>query len=318
MKRTVVFVLSVFFLAGSVVYSAERYSAGTSSDTPPASAGTPIGNDTPTLTWLTLDWQPAWIYKDELAGTGYIQQSVGILQKHLPGYRHRNENVLYVRIYDILKARNSCFAASSYQGNDLAGDRRNGVITSAPSYLFFYHGLVARKEARPHLMRYAEGGKVRFLEVLKDKTLVGAYQPGRNYSTWLNGVFADPELTKGMFHWSGHTGLTSGMFKMLAAHRFDYFVDYSMLVNYHRATTGHEPEFEFYPIAEHTKPYGIGAIACSDTPFGRQVIRQINTALAAVRPDAAYQQALARWLKPEGLETEYDRIWQQEVLSLAD
>lgn len=274
-----------------------------------------LATDQPILTWLTLDWQPAWISEGPLENLGYAQRATHILQGRLEQYEHRDENVVNVRIYEILKARNSCFAASSYQGSDLAGDRRNGIITSAPSYIFFYHGLVARKDTAARFSRHVQNGKVRFLEVLGDPSLKGAFQPGRNYSTWLNGVFADDTLTKDMFRWSSNSGLTTSMFKMLEAHRFDYFVDYSMLINFHRDTSGHGPEFDFYPIAEHTVPYGIGAIACSDTPFGRQVIANINRALVQIRTQRPYQDALQRWLKPEGLEAEYDRIWEKEVIS---
>lgn len=268
-----------------------------------------------TLTWLTLDWQPAWIMEGPLKGLGYAEISGELLKKALPQYEHREEPVINVRIYDILKARNACFSASSYRGGDLAGSRRDHVISSAPSFLFFYHGVIAPTSLRPRLAPYMRGGKIVFLDLLADRSLVGAFQPGRNYSAWLNSVFADESKTEGMFRWSSTIGLTTSMFKMLDAGRFDYFTDYSMLLNYHEMETQQSGDFVFLPLVEHDdRPYGLGAIVCSNTPRGRKVIAHINEALASVRLTEAYAAAFSRWLMPKGLEDRYWTIWREEIL----
>lgn len=272
--------------------------------------------DKPVLTWLSIDWQPAWINDGPLKDAGYAQTVERMLQERLTGYKHQRREITNVRIYSVLQNRDACFAASPYKGADLQENKRRGVIWSAPSYIYFLHGLIAKPEAVAKIRQYEEDGYIDFAALMGDENIIGAFQPGRSYSRWLNPMFADPEQVKSMFKWSGDTQLTQSMFRLMEAGRIDYFVDYVIMLKYHEASTGKPSGYVYMPIKEHKGFLGLGAIACSDTPLGRKAIQDINSVLKTIRQSDAVREVNRRWLMPKEQEDEYWRMWETELLPL--
>ncbi len=270
----------------------------------------------PVLTWLSIDWQPAWIDDGPLKGAGYAQTVERMLQERLTGYSHQRREITNVRIYSVLQNRDACFAASPYKGADLQENKRRGIIWSAPSYIYFLHGLIAKPEAVVKIRQYEKDGYVDFAALMEDETIIGAFQPGRSYSRWLNPMFADPEKTRTMFKWSGDAQLTQSMFRLMNAGRIDYFVDYVIMLKYHEASTGKPSGYVYMPIKEHKGFLGLGAIACSDTPLGRKAIEDINSVLKTIRQSSEVREVNRRWLMPKEQEAEYWRMWETELLPL--
>jgi uncharacterized protein (TIGR02285 family) len=269
----------------------------------------------PELTWLSIDWQPAWINEGPLSGEGYAQTVVRLLKDQLTDYAHIDRSVTNVRIYSVLQNREACFAASPYQGKDIQEEKRKGVIWSAPAYLYFYHGIIANPEGVALTKRHDKEGYIDLAALMADETIKGAFQPGRSYSRWLNPIFADESKTKNMFKWAGETQLTQSMFKLADAGRIDYFVDYVIMLKFHQATTSKQSDYIYLPILEHKEKYGLGAIACSDTPLGRKAIADINRYLVNVRREPELMDINRRWLMPEGQEELYWATWEKEVLT---
>lgn len=270
----------------------------------------------PPITWISIDWQPAWIHEGPLKGLGYAQTVERMLRERLTGYEHHDRSVNNVRIYSVLQNRDACFAASPYQGSDLLPDHKRGVIWSAPAYIFFYHGIIARPDVASKIKKHAKDGYVNFESLIADDSLTGAFQPRRSYSQWLNPILADDEKTKHLFKWSGDTQLTQSMFKLLAADRIDYFIDYVIMLKYHKASTGTQSEYVYLPIEEHKNLLGLGSIACSDTPLGRKIIADINEVLKDIRLTPEVREANRRWLMPEEQEEAYWQKWETELLPL--
>lgn len=268
------------------------------------------------LTWLSIDWQPAWIHDGPLKGLGYAQTVERMLRERMTDYVHEDRPITNLRIYSILQNRDACFAASPYKGADLLEDKKQGVIWSAPSYVFFYQGIITTPQAAPAIREHMKDGYIDFNALIGDDQLVGAFQPGRSYSRWLNPIFADKEKTAKMFRWAGDTRLTQSMFKLMEAGRIDYFVDYVIMLKYHEASTGIPSEYVYLPIDLHKELLGFGGIACSDTKLGRKVIAEINDILQEIRLSPEVREVNRRWLMPEAQEEEYWRKWETELLPL--
>lgn len=277
-----------------------------------------FSEDKPTITWLALDWQPAWIEDGPWAGKGYAQVVEKMLQDRLPEYEHRSESSINVRLYSIIKNKEACFAAAPYQGIDLDDEKRQGLVFSAPTFLFLYHGLIARDDAAPVIAEHEVDGHVDFQALIKDNRVKGAFQPGRVYSRWLNNIFSKDGNVANMFRWSGRTDLTQSMFKMMDAGRFDFFVDYYLMLRFHELTEGNSSHYRFYPLLEHKDQFGLGGIACNDTPQGRDVIGKINLILKDLRKTDQFTNANAFWLMPSGQESKYWQLWHNELLARDD
>lgn len=276
------------------------------------------GDAKPKLTWIWIDWQPAWIKDGPLAGKGYAQTVERMLRERMPQYHHQARSVSNVRIYSALKNRDACFAASHYKGIDLQPEKREGIIWSAPAYIFFYHGIIARPDALEQIKTHEQDGYVNFNSLITDKKLIGAFQPGRSYSRWLNPIFEDESKTTNLFRWSGEAQLTQSMFKLMDAKRIDYFVDYVIMLKYDQATSGTRKAYTYLPIKEHKELLGLGSIACSDTPLGRQFIKDINAVLAEIRLTDEVREVNRRWLMPESQEAEYWHKWETELLPIKE
>ncbi len=270
----------------------------------------------PELTWLNIDWQPAWINNGPLKGLGYAQTVERMLREGMAGYDHIDRPVASVTIYSTLQNRDACFAASPYQGKDLQEEKKHGVIWSAPAYLYFYHGIIAKPDAVPAIQKHATDGYVNFRSLIQDDTIKGAFQDGRSYSRWLNPIFADPTRRKNLFKSTDDAGRTQNMYKLIDAGRVDYFVDYVTMLKYQRAATGVPSDYVYLPIEEHKDLLSMGSIVCSDTPLGRAAIRDINEVLGTIRLSPEFRDANRRWLMPEGQEEIYWRKWETELLPL--
>lgn len=272
----------------------------------------------PILTWLATDWQPAWITEGPMRGQGYAQSTERMLRERMPDFEHRDRKIINVRTYSILKNTDACFAASSYQGADLTAEQHEGLIFSAPTFLFFYHGLIVHPEAYVTMEPHITDGYVSLSAILKDDALVGLYQPGRVYSRWIMPILAKDENLPNMFRWSSNSRLTQGMFRMLSAKRIDYFIDYSFMLKFNSQSTDDPAKFLYLPLTEHKDTVGLGSIACKDTTVGQAAISQINKHLATLRQADTYKTAVSNWLMPEGLEQEYWQLWEEELLAKTD
>ncbi len=272
--------------------------------------------ETPKLTWLVLDLQPAWINDGPLKGLGYAQTVERMLRERLDGYDHTERPVTSVTVYSALQNRDACFAASPYKGKDLQEEKKQGVIWSAPAYLYFYHGLIAKPDSVQKIRKHATNGYVNFRSLIKDENIIGAFEEGRSYSRWLNEVFADPTQTSNLFKSTGKAQVTQNMFKLLEAGRVDYIVDYVIMLKYRSALTGAPSDYAYLPIEEHKGLLSMGSIACSDTLIGRSAIKDINNTLQTIRLLPEFRDANKRWLMPEGQEETYWQKWETELLPL--
>jgi len=269
----------------------------------------------PEIFWLKIDWQPAWINSGPQQGQGHAQVLTRMLQERLPQYKHRDQLTNAVRIYKTLKNRESCFPLSTYQGAELNAEKRLGLIWSAPTFIFLYHGLIARPEAIKRIKQYEHNGAVDFTRLIADTSIIGAYQPGRSYSRYLNKILTDDPNAKNLFPWAGATKMTQGMFNMLDAKRLDYFIDYFLTLKYHELSSTHADNHHFFPLLEHKNRYGFGAVACNDTPQGRKLITEINIALEEIRRNPDYIATHLRWHAPNGQKLHYKRLWADELLT---
>ncbi len=272
-------------------------------------------NDTmPTVKWLEIAWQPAWINEGTLKGQGHAQVATKMIRAKLPAYRHEDQQTNIVRIYSNLRSGEACFPASSYKGSDISSERRTGLIWSAPTFVLLYHGLIVRLQAVDQINRHSHKGYVSLKSLLADKALVGAYQPGRAYSKYLDEVFTQDPNAKNLFRWAGSNQTSDGIFRMLDANRIDYFIDYYPALKFHEQINGHTGQHRYMQIEEHRGRFGLGAIVCNDTPQGRALISQINALLKGLRKDPAYIKAHMIWMALPGQETLYKHLWETEVL----
>tara|TARA_R110002096_G_scaffold106781_9_gene234570 strand:+ start:135 stop:1034 length:900 start_codon:yes stop_codon:yes gene_type:complete len=269
----------------------------------------------PALAWLSYDWQPAWITEGPLKGQGYAQSIERILKESLPDFQHKTQKIINVRTYTILKNSDACFASSSYQGTDLTVQQKDGLIWSAPTFLFFYHGIILHSDARALFTPHIKGGYISLTSAISDPKIIGLYQPGRQYSRWIMPILDAAVNHPNIFRWSSNVRLTQSKFKMLEAKRIDYFIDYGFLLEFHKQTTNSTNQLLYLPLEEHRDTIGLGAIACNDTAVGQKAISQINALLLSLRQTEEYKVASSRWLMPEGLEQEYWQLWEEEVLS---
>lgn len=283
--------------------------------TPAFSSNVTVSSKKPTIEWNVLDWRPAWILDGPMKGRGYADRIQALVVKRLTDYEHSYFVGNWARLDQTVTRPGVCFTAAFYNWPDENGIPRTDVIWSAPTILFFYHGIISRRDKLPALQKKYGPGPITLRKILQDTDLRFGAQPNRPFSKWIDPILARPMPHAIQRH--GNRNLSEGMFDLLAAGRIDYFVDYYPMLQYRELSTSLKGVFAFTPIREHQGIFGLGSFSCARSPEGARAIKRINEVLAEVRLQDDFKAASSDWFMRSDNEEEFNRLWRTELLSRA-
>lgn len=274
-------------------------------------------SEKPTINWIVLDWRPAWILDGPMKGMGYSDRTQALLIEHMPDYNHTEVLGNWARLEELNKRPRTCNAAAFYEWKDEAGKPRKDILWSAPSILFFYHGIVTRSSDTQLFRSHYGKNSISIAALLNNKQLRFGAQPNRPFSVWIDPILNAVEPAEHIVERRSASNLSEGMFDLLAANRIDYFVDYYAMVRYRELSRSQRNQFQFTPIAEHDGTYGLGAFGCSASEDGPEIIARINEVLAKIRHLPTFKEASSDWfMRPDNKE-EFNRLWNEEFLTRA-
>lgn len=106
-----------------------------------------------------------------------------------------------------------------------------------------------------------------------------------------------------------------GLVKMLAAGRIHFIPLYSAGFKWLLEHMDYSPdEFMMIPIDEIKDNLSMGAVGCTDSPWGQEKIKRINQALLKIRKNEAFYNALQVWFAPKGQEAAYRQLYEEVML----
>jgi uncharacterized protein (TIGR02285 family) len=267
-----------------------------------------IAEESETVTWLVLDLPPIFITKGSDAGKGIADRVQKMINDGLKGRRFEIRVANTSRIAKELREdRNVCFAAEFY-GN-------SAFLTSIPTIALPPQRLIVLKE-NAHL--FGNGETVSLKNLLENRNLVFGTAKNRLYGPELDEILRQYAGSKNIYARSGKDTL-EGLLGMLDKKRVHYLIEYPLSVRYAAKKAEMWDRLKVIPIAENAEGLFIrGAVRCSDTPWGRRLIGEINEVLRKIRPTPEYRRIIEDWIITPGNEKDYWKIYEAQVLNVTE
>jgi uncharacterized protein (TIGR02285 family) len=258
------------------------------------------------ITWLTMEFPPFYFQEGRNKGQGIADGVTHLLQKHLPAYRHREELAEPATIMTRLKAGDHVCSAAYIK----TPDRERVLEFSIPDLILPPNGITVRRESVAKLTGGAPG-PVSLAKLLQNHQLRLAVAVGRSYGPTLDHLL---EGTRGSpnVYWRHGEDIYRSLFDMLLKGSVDYLVGYPYEALYLSRERGVEGQVVTLPLTE-LPDYTLAHVVCPKTPWGRDVVAQINRALLVERARPEYRQAIERWLDAD-LQPEFRRQYQTKFL----
>jgi len=233
------------------------------------------------ITWMVYDWRP-WQYfdSDEQQFKGYAIEWQNLISAELTGYQHRIRMMNDTRMLKQFQAGKQVWNFGAEPGGDVSqvAYLSNPVAATVDLVAF------TRKDTFESLAKPSELS----IEQLLDRSV---------------GFPMDPANFPWLSHYSEHPNLqhikssnpSQSIFRMLAKGRIDFAIDYLVEGQAMQRNLGLEDQLTTLLLSETKAPW-IGVIACSKTPWGKQVIKDINRILPKVVSATNYRAIYERYL----------------------
>ena len=90
-------------------------------------------------------------------------------------------------------------------------------------------------------------------------------------------------------------------------------IEYGFVLNHMPTEMVNQPPLTFVPISETRGQVILGAVGCSNSPEGHEVLAAINEALPPLMRSEEYLRAVSRWLVPATMQAEYWRRYDEAL-----
>ena len=261
-----------------------------------------------TITWLVLDLPPLFIIKGPDAGNGIADRVQKMISNGLKERRSETRVANASRIARELSGDGKVCFAGEFYGNP-------AFLTSIPTIALPPHNLIVLKE-NAHL--FGNGEKVSLKSLLDNRELIFGTAKNRLYGPELDGILRQYAGSKNIYARSGKDTL-EGLLGMLDKKRVHYLIEYPVSIRYAAKKAGMWDRLKVIPIQENAEALSIrGAVRCSDTPWGRQLIGEINEVLRMIRPTPEYRRIIEDWIIASGNEKDYWKIHESQVLKVTE
>lgn len=254
--------------------------------------------ETKTVLWALNEAPPFHMAAGPERGQGFCEKLVAAAIRATPELTHEVQYLPNLRVEMLWQNnQNLCFPCMIHSKQP-----QSEIIHSKITHNYPPHGIITRSTTAASMI--AEFGNPLNLAALSAAAKYRFVQPaGRGYG------ILQPLVTEHILSDLNTTVLTgdhgtASMFAMIAGGRVDYTIDYPFVMDYFAAA--HQGEFQFVPIEQNYQQQLAGAMACTDNPWGRQVIGLLNQRIDEIRYDPEFIHALDRWLptRPKLAETQ--------------
>lgn len=262
------------------------------------------------IIWMETVFPPGYIHEGPLAGLGYEDVITDILQRNLTDYRHETLMGNLARmIHELKQGRPVCNVAFFK-----TPEREAFMYFSIPSTFTLPNGLIT---LRKHRDRFGPAPEVRLKTVLADGIRLGISRD-RSYGKAIDAVLDEFRDRENVFVHSGKDVFGS-LLRMLLSGRLDCMLGLPEEVGYVAEQMEVRNRIVTIPLIENEGTYDawLGGVACSKTPWGREVIDRINGILRRERPTEQYRGAYERWLDPDAIES-YRRLYDSVFLDIVE
>lgn len=237
-------------------------------------------NTPKTITWGILDFAPSHIVSGPHKGTGKVDKILKLMQSKMPGYDHREVVMNTIRIDHEIKSNNNVCGTTAIK----TPEREAFAVFSMTDDFVPSHRIIYRKDSTKP---FPKNQPLSLQSIIDNKALKGGFVRRRSYTHAVDTILrAHEEDDHLYFHTSQN--INKELVYMLIAGRIDYTLEYPWMASYIARDRNYHEAFATIELTE-LKPYVMGHFYCPDTPWGREVIKQINAILLQARPTQQYR-----------------------------
>lgn len=242
------------------------------------------------VTWLEVNSPPFYINEGKFTGKGYQTKLQNLIEKKLPQYFYDTRYANISRHYELFRKKEHVCAVALYK----TPQREKIAYFSIPSFISFPGVLVIRKETHP-LLGFQQS--IRLQDVISRGDILLGRSKGRSFGDTLDSIIDTYGNDQTVFTYEGKD-LNSNFIEMLVRGRIDAIISLPEEVMYHAENLGVREDIITIEIEETIgDPNGMLChVACSKSPWGQEIIKNINQVLLEKRPTKEYRALYERWL----------------------
>jgi uncharacterized protein (TIGR02285 family) len=243
-----------------------------------------------TITWLTTDLPPQFIYSGEMAGQGVGDLQTIFLTRHLPQFQHQVDSASFPRIWHDMAHKDATCTVGALRDPER---EMVAVFSRRPILIPSYRLIVNQRKLDSFRPFMTEKGEIDLDMLAEEPNLRGGYVTARLHSPQIDAFITRPDLKAPVENMVS----TLQIFHLMHMGRLDFIFALPFEISYYTQISHYTEEIAVLPIkgsARSIKAY----IACSRQSEGSAAIRSIDTLLSSDRDWAQFIKPLKRWLAP--------------------
>ncbi len=262
----------------------------TLSDSPQGSASAQGSASTkgenPTIFWHFDHNPPLFIRRGPDAGAGVGDRILGYIESRLPAYRHVEVEAVLNRSMQELASRTDVCIAGMFK----TAERQQVAAFTDPLFRLLPNRLIVMREHADVVQNFMDSsGAVDLPAFVRTSGLMPGVIKDRAYSPAINALITDVANDVAMVR-VPHPGFA----KLMLHGRFDYTFGFPFEAAYQFAQNGRGDEYLSFPIQGEAKVMD-GYFGCSDTPFGREVVAEVNAIAHDKHTTQVFDQIFSPW-----------------------
>ncbi|MCP4673858.1 MAG: transporter substrate-binding domain-containing protein [Desulfobacula sp.] len=259
------------------------------------------------ILWPYFHYPPMYIVeKGEISGYGVHVQK--ILSNKMPGYDHEMIQAQPARLFEELKNGEKYIA----YGPVKTPEREKYLYYSLPCRLVFTDCVVMK---RGSVKKYLTGSMISLQKLAADKNLVMGHSKGASYGIQLDGILKDYKKSLTQEIVTGEEGEIRQL-KMIRDGRINWMIWDPLALNIFLINLDMHNDFGIYEIYEKEHALIYAHIAAPKTPWGRQVISEINNILKIVISTDEFYLGLSKWV-PDELKPSFRKGYDEFIIKPA-
>lgn len=265
--------------------------------TVPVSAEEPLKKDVNAITWHMFEAPPLMILKGKHKGTGIVDGLRNLIQDSLSDFKHDEITLPYKRYLLYAKEKRSICTTYLFKNPQ----REKFLYFSNPAIIFPGFEIILHKDTYAKLDYPAV---ISLHDLFEKFNFRLATNKIRSYGPKIDPIIKAYDEKKKV---SRHTGSTTLVFRLIAAKRADFMIDFPNRLLYWAHALNVDPnDFLSIPVTEDYRN-AISYVACPKTKWGAAVIDRVNAVLSEHIATPAYLDILKRW-SPEYHKQEIDGL----------
>lgn len=258
------------------------------------SEGTPATAAANTINWYRYDMPPISIPNGPMINQGINDRVMERLVQALPQYQHRMQEANFARITENMRQGAQGLAV----GFQKTPERQEVMLFSEPFTIALAPSAIVRKSQAAKVRAVLDAdGALPLAEVLERHALQLGISSGRSYLSGINAVLDKNRDNPSVFTRSAGD-MSSGILNMLQLGRFDITILYPEEAQYLARQLEGKVELISFPIKEAPAP-ALVYIVAPKTPWGAQILEQINPLIIKQRVGKTLLQEREAWLDTE-------------------